>query len=78
VSQPGIPKRLWFHSQGRPKNLFENAASFRAIVEEALRKTGGPLKPKERAWARKTLSREGAQPSRGRPRERSRFPTLAG
>jgi len=34
----------------------ENAAEFRAIVAEALAKTGGPLKPKERAWARKMLS----------------------
>jgi Arc/MetJ-type ribon-helix-helix transcriptional regulator len=34
----------------------ENAAEFREIVAEALKKTGGPLKPKERAWARKMLS----------------------
>jgi hypothetical protein len=34
----------------------ENAAEFRTTVAEALQKTGGPLKPKERAWARKMLS----------------------
>lgn len=36
---------------------FENAAGFRAMVDEALRATGGPLKPKERAWAKRMLSR---------------------
>jgi Arc/MetJ-type ribon-helix-helix transcriptional regulator len=42
----------------------ESAAEFRAIVDEALRKSGGPLKPKERAWARRVLSarKRGAKP----------------
>ena len=42
----------------------ENAAEFREIVAEALKKTGGPLKGKERAWARKMLSarRRGTRP----------------
>jgi Arc/MetJ-type ribon-helix-helix transcriptional regulator len=34
----------------------ENAARFRAMVDAALKETGGPLKPRERAWARKMLS----------------------
>ena len=52
-----------FIQQAVQKSL-ENAAEFRAIVEEALKKTGGPLKPKERAWARKMLSarRRGTRP----------------
>jgi Arc/MetJ-type ribon-helix-helix transcriptional regulator len=44
-----------FIQQAVQKSL-ENAAEFRAIVEEALKKTGGPLKPAERSWARKMLS----------------------
>src|SRR5258708_7141790 len=44
-----------FIQQSVLKSL-ENAAEFRAMVEEALKETGGPLKPKERAWARKMLS----------------------
>lgn len=34
----------------------DSAAEFRAMVDEALKATGGPLTPKERAWARKALS----------------------
>jgi Arc/MetJ-type ribon-helix-helix transcriptional regulator len=34
----------------------ENAAEFRAMVDEALNATGGPLTPKERAWARRMLA----------------------
>ena len=45
----------------------ENAAEFTAIVAEGLKKTGGPLKPKERAWARKMLS----------PRSRATMPRTA-
>jgi Arc/MetJ-type ribon-helix-helix transcriptional regulator len=41
------------------QHSLDNSAEFRAIVEEALQKTGGPLKPKERAWARKMLSARG-------------------
>jgi Arc/MetJ-type ribon-helix-helix transcriptional regulator len=44
-----------FIQQAVQKSL-ENAAEFRTMVEEALQETGGPLKPKERAWARKILS----------------------
>jgi Arc/MetJ-type ribon-helix-helix transcriptional regulator len=34
----------------------QNAAEFRAMVDEALMETGGPLTAKERAWAKKMLS----------------------
>jgi Arc/MetJ-type ribon-helix-helix transcriptional regulator len=50
--------------QGAVQRSLENAAEFREIVAEALKKTGGPLKGKERAWARKMLSarRRGTRP----------------
>lgn len=44
-----------FVQQAVQKSL-DNAAEFRSIVEEALKETGGPLKPKELAWARRMLS----------------------
>jgi len=44
-----------FIQQAVQKSL-ENAAEFRAMVDEALKATGGPLTPKERAWARRMLS----------------------
>jgi Arc/MetJ-type ribon-helix-helix transcriptional regulator len=44
-----------FIQQAVQKSL-ENAAEFRAIVDQALKATGGPLTPKERAWARRMLS----------------------
>jgi len=36
------------------------------MVEEALKETGGPLKAKERAWARKMLSasKRGTKPDK--------------
>jgi Arc/MetJ-type ribon-helix-helix transcriptional regulator len=44
----------------------DNAAEFRAMVEEALNATGGPLKPKERTWAKKMLAarRRGTKPGK--------------
>ena len=52
-----------FIQQAVQKSL-ENAAEFRALVDEALKATGGPLTPKERAWARGMLSprKRGARP----------------
>jgi len=44
-----------FIQQAVQKSL-ENAAEFRAMVDEALNATGGPLTPKERAWARRMLA----------------------
>jgi Arc/MetJ-type ribon-helix-helix transcriptional regulator len=63
VAARNSPSVSGFIQQAVQKSL-ENAAEFRAIVEEALKKTGGPLKPKERAWARKMLSprRRGTRP----------------
>jgi Arc/MetJ-type ribon-helix-helix transcriptional regulator len=52
-----------FIQQAVQKSL-ENAAEFRALVDEALQVTGGPLTSKERAWARRILSprKRGAKP----------------
>jgi Arc/MetJ-type ribon-helix-helix transcriptional regulator len=63
VAAQNSPSVSGFIQQAVQKSL-ENAAEFRAMVEEALKKTGGPLKPKERAWARKTLAarRGGTKP----------------
>ena len=55
VAAQDSPSVSSFIQQAVQKSL-ENAAEFRAIVDKALEKTGGPLKPKERAWARKMLS----------------------
>jgi len=55
VAAQNSPSVSGFIQQAVQKSL-ENAAEFRAIVEEALKTTGGPLKPKERAWARKMLA----------------------
>ena len=44
-----------FVQQAVQKSL-ENAVEFRALIDETLKSTGGPLTPKERAWARKMLS----------------------
>jgi Arc/MetJ-type ribon-helix-helix transcriptional regulator len=48
------------------QKCLENAAEFRAMVEEGLQATGGSPKPKERAWARKMLSagKRGAKPTK--------------
>jgi Arc/MetJ-type ribon-helix-helix transcriptional regulator len=43
------------------RKSLENEAEFRAMIEEGLAATGGPLTAKERAWARKML----AAPKRG-------------
>jgi len=55
VAARDAPSVSGFIQQAVQKSL-ENAAEFRAMVAEALEETGGPLKPKERAWARKMLS----------------------
>jgi Arc/MetJ-type ribon-helix-helix transcriptional regulator len=38
------------------QKCLENAAEFHTMVAQGLKETGGPLKHKERAWARKMLS----------------------
>jgi Arc/MetJ-type ribon-helix-helix transcriptional regulator len=55
VADQNAPTVSGFIQQAVQKSL-ENAAEFRAMVKQGLEETGGPLKPKERAWARKTLS----------------------
>lgn len=63
VTAQNSPSVSGFIQQAVQKSL-DNAAEFRAIVDEALKKTGGPIKPKERAWARKMLAarRRGTKP----------------
>jgi Arc/MetJ-type ribon-helix-helix transcriptional regulator len=62
VAAQDSPSVSGFIQQAVQKSL-ENAAGFRAMVEEALKKTGGPLK-KKRACARKMLAarRRGTKP----------------
>lgn len=55
VAARDSPSVSGFIQQAVQKSL-ENAAEFRAMVQGALQETGGPLKPKERAWARRMLS----------------------
>ena len=55
VAAQDFPNVSNFIQQAVQKSL-ENGAEFRAMVEEALKESGGPLKPKERAWARRMLS----------------------
>lgn len=38
------------------QKTLENEAQFRAMIDEGLAATGGPLTAKERAWARKMLT----------------------
>jgi Arc/MetJ-type ribon-helix-helix transcriptional regulator len=55
VAAQESPSVSGFIQQAVQKSL-DNAVEFRAMVEQALNETGGPLKPKERAWARRMLS----------------------
>jgi len=54
-----------FIRQAVQKSL-ETAVEFRAIVDQALNATGGPLTPEERAWARRMLAprKRGARPGK--------------
>jgi len=44
----------------------QNSVEFREMADLALKETGGPLTPKERAWARKMLTQQkrGAKPAK--------------
>jgi Arc/MetJ-type ribon-helix-helix transcriptional regulator len=55
VAAQESPSVSGFIQQAVQKSL-DNAVEFRAMVEQALNETGGSLKPKERAWARRMLS----------------------
>lgn len=59
------PSVSGFIQQAVQKSL-DNAAEFRAMVDEGLKATGGPPKPKERTWARKMLSarKRGGKPTK--------------
>jgi Arc/MetJ-type ribon-helix-helix transcriptional regulator len=66
VAAQDSPSVSGFIQHAVQKSL-DNAVEFRAMVEETLRETGGPLGPKERAWARRQLSAKphGVKPGRG-------------
>ena len=38
------------------RQSLDNDAEFQAMVDQVLAETGGPLSPKERAWAKKVLT----------------------
>jgi Arc/MetJ-type ribon-helix-helix transcriptional regulator len=63
VAGQKAPTISGFIQQAVQKSL-DNAAAFRAMVDEGLDATGGPPTPKERAWARRMLSarKRGAKP----------------
>ena len=65
VAAQDSPSVSGFIQQAVQKSL-DNAAEFRALVEEALKETGGPAKPRERAWARRMLA---SQKRRGKQRK---------
>ncbi len=65
VAAQQCPTISGFIQQAVQKSL-ENAAAFRAMVEEGLQATGGPPKRRERAWARKMLSARKRGAKRGR------------
>ena len=55
VAAQQSPTVSGFIQQAVQKSL-ENAAAFRAMIDDGLEATGGPPKPKERAWARRMVS----------------------
>lgn len=63
VAAQESPTISGFIQQAVQKSL-ENAAAFRAMIDEGLNATGGPPTPRERAWSRKMLSgrKRGAKP----------------
>jgi Arc/MetJ-type ribon-helix-helix transcriptional regulator len=54
VAARDSPSVSGFIQRAVQKSL-ENAAAYSAMLDEALEETGGPLTPKERAWARRML-----------------------
>jgi Arc/MetJ-type ribon-helix-helix transcriptional regulator len=55
VAAHEYPSVSGFVQRAVQKSL-DNAAAFRAMLDEALEETGGPPTPKERAWARRMLT----------------------
>jgi Arc/MetJ-type ribon-helix-helix transcriptional regulator len=51
------------------QRTLQNTSEFSAMIDQGLLETGGPLTPKERAWAKKMLSpqkRRAPKTSRGK------------
>jgi Arc/MetJ-type ribon-helix-helix transcriptional regulator len=65
VAAQESPTVSGFIQQAVQKSL-ENAAAFRAMIDEGLNATGGPPKAKERAWARRMVA---ARKRRAKPRK---------
>jgi hypothetical protein len=63
VAAKESPTVSGFVQQAVQKSL-DNAAAFRAMINEGLNATGGPPKPRERAWARRMLAprKRGSKP----------------
>jgi Arc/MetJ-type ribon-helix-helix transcriptional regulator len=57
-----------FVQQAVGKSL-QNSSEFRAMIDQGLLETGGPLTPKERAWARKMLSPHKRRAKVAKPRK---------
>ena len=57
-----------FIQQAVHKSL-QNTAEFRALVDQGLMETGGPLTAKERAWARKMLAPRKRRAKSAKPRK---------
>jgi Arc/MetJ-type ribon-helix-helix transcriptional regulator len=72
VAAQDSPSISGFVQEAVQKSL-ASRAEFHATVEEALKQTGGPLRPKERAWAKSVL----AAPKRGTGSPRPRGPRQA-
>ena len=51
------------------QRYLENDAEFEAHVDKALMETGGPISPKERAWARKMLAPRKVRTKSAKPRK---------
>ena len=49
--------------------LLQNDAEFLAMIEQALLETGGPITPKETAWARKVLTPKKRKAKPSKPRQ---------
>jgi Arc/MetJ-type ribon-helix-helix transcriptional regulator len=63
VAAQESPTVSGFIQQAVQKSL-ENAAAFRAMIDEGPDATGGPPKPRKRAWAKRILAarKRGAKP----------------
>jgi Arc/MetJ-type ribon-helix-helix transcriptional regulator len=67
VAAQGSPSISGFVQEAVQRSL-ANRAEFHAMVKEALKQTGGPLTPKERAWAKSVLAARKRGTGSTRPR----------